>query len=50
MIKQREQPQTEFERFDSTVGKMLSISREELQRREAEWKKQRKRKKRKVAP
>jgi len=32
--------------FDSAVGKVLSISHNELKRREEEWKKQRKRKKR----
>ena len=36
----------EFQKFDGAVGKLLSVSHEELQRREAEWKKQRKRKKR----
>lgn len=36
----------EYQKFDSTVGKILSVSHEELQRREAEWKKRRKRKKR----
>ena len=36
----------EFQKFDATVGKLLSVSHEELQRREAEWKKQRKAKKR----
>jgi hypothetical protein len=37
---------TEFQKFDTAVGKMLSVSRRELKRREADWKKQRKRKKR----
>jgi hypothetical protein len=37
---------TDFQKFDATVGKMLSVSHKEIQRREAEWKKQRKRKKR----
>lgn len=36
----------EFSNFDSAVGKILSVSHEELQRREAKWKKQRQRKKR----
>ena len=35
----------EFERFDATVGKIITVSHDELKRREAEWKKQRKRKK-----
>ena len=38
--------QSEFQKFDSVVEKTLSVSREELLRREEEWKKQRKRKKR----
>lgn len=45
-MKKNAESLTEFEKFDATVGKILSASHEELQRREAEWKKQRKRKKR----
>jgi hypothetical protein len=30
----------EFERFSETTKRLLSISKEELNRREAEWKKQ----------
>ncbi len=37
---------TEFENFDATVRKVLSISHKELQRREKEWKRRRARKKR----
>lgn len=37
---------SEFEKFDAIIGKVLSVSHEELQRREAKWKRQRKRKKR----
>lgn len=36
----------EFEKFDNTVRKILSVSREELQRREREWKRNRKKEKR----
>ena len=36
----------EFEKFDSAMTKILSVSHDELKRRQAEWKKQRKRKKR----
>lgn len=36
----------DFERFDAAVNKILSISHDELMRREGKWKKQRKRKKR----
>ncbi|MGH2639159.1 MAG: hypothetical protein ACRDF4_07775 [Rhabdochlamydiaceae bacterium] len=32
----------EFKRFDVALTKALSVSKKELQRREAEWKKQRK--------
>ena len=35
-----EKAQTDFEKFDSMVGKILSISHQELQHREAKWKKQ----------
>ena len=38
--------QTEFARFDAALSKVLSVSRDELVRREEKWKKQRKRKKR----
>jgi hypothetical protein len=31
----------EFERFDAGVRKILTVSREELKRREEEWKRQR---------
>ena len=31
----------EFEKFDTTVRKILSVSHEELQRREREWKRKR---------
>jgi hypothetical protein len=37
---------TEFKNFDSALSKILSVSHEELVRREEKWKKQRKRKKR----
>jgi len=40
---------SEFEKFDATVRKVLSVSHDELVRREAEWKKQRQRAKRKRA-
>jgi hypothetical protein len=36
---------SEFQAFDSAVDKVLLVSHEELQRREAKWKKYRKRKK-----
>jgi DNA-binding transcriptional regulator YdaS (Cro superfamily) len=31
---------SEFQKFDATVRKVLSVSREELKRREVEWKTQ----------
>lgn len=37
---------SEFEKFDNTVRKVLSVSREELQRRENTWKREREKKKR----
>jgi hypothetical protein len=41
----------EFDKFDGTMRKILSVSREELQRREKDWKKQRAKKKRaKISP
>jgi len=38
---------SEFERFDAGVRKILSVSREELKRREEQWKRERAEKKRK---
>jgi len=40
----------EFERFDTTMRKVLSVSHDELQRREKEWKRKRARKKRARKP
>ena len=37
---------SDFEKFDNTVRKVLSVSREELLRREREWKRKRAQKKR----
>jgi len=37
---------SEFHNFDTTVRKILSVSREELVRREEEWKRNRAKKKR----
>jgi len=37
----------EFEKFDAVVGKLLSISHKELQKREKKWKKQREKTKKK---
>ena len=37
---------TEFERFDNAMRQVLSVSKEELLKREAKWKKARERKKR----
>ncbi len=37
---------SEFQNFDAAISKIFSVPREELQRRKAEWKKQRQRKKR----
>jgi hypothetical protein len=37
---------SEFQKFDATVGKLLSVSHKELQKREKKYQRQRKRKKR----
>lgn len=39
-------PPSESEKFNTAMTKILSVSHEELQRREAQWKKQRRQKKR----
>jgi len=36
----------DFDKFDATVRKVLSVSHDELQKREKEWKRKRARKKR----
>ena len=38
---------SEFEKFDDTMKRVLSVSREELQKREKEWKKGREKSKKK---
>jgi len=37
---------TEFERFDNAMRKVLSVSKEDLLKQEAQWKRERTRKKR----
>ncbi len=37
---------SDYEKFDATVRKILSVSHDELKAREAKWKKQRAKKKR----
>jgi hypothetical protein len=37
---------SEFQKFDTTVRKILSVSHEELKRREEQWKRDRAKKKR----
>ena len=37
---------TEFQKFDETVREMISVPREELEKREKAWKKKRAKKKR----
>lgn len=39
---------TESQRFDAALTKILSVSHDELKRREAEWKKQRKARKKRA--
>jgi hypothetical protein len=43
-MKKKEEDNSEFEKFSETTKRLLSVSKEELSRREAEWKKERKRK------
>jgi hypothetical protein len=41
----------EFDKFDAAVRKLMTVSRDELKRREVEWKRQRAKKKRaKISP
>jgi hypothetical protein len=40
----------EFEKFDETMRRVLSVSHDELRRREKEWKRKRARKKRATKP
>ena len=40
---------TEFEKFDAVMTKILSVPRKELERRERKWKKQREKAKKKRA-
>jgi hypothetical protein len=44
------QPSSEFEKFDGVVQELLSVSREDLQKREKEWKRKRAKKKRAKTP
>jgi hypothetical protein len=44
MMKKNES--AEFQNFDSSIRKILSVSHDELKRRETKWKKRRKAKKR----
>jgi hypothetical protein len=37
-MKSSQKPNAEFKNFDNTVRQVLSVSKEELQRREAEYK------------
>lgn len=41
---------TEFEQFDSTMRKVLAVSREEMQRREKEWKRKHGKRRAKTSP
>jgi len=41
---------TEFEKFDAVIGKVLSVSHDELKRREEAWKRDRAAKKKKRKP
>jgi hypothetical protein len=41
--------QSEFQKFDETVGKLLSVSRKQLQKKEKKYQRQRARLKKKTA-
>jgi hypothetical protein len=41
---------TDYEKFSETTKRLLGVSKEELNRREAEWKKQRKQKRKAKKP
>jgi len=45
----REAPKSEYQTFDAALTKILSVSHDELKRREAAWKRQRQRKRKKRA-
>jgi hypothetical protein len=47
--KPNSEEKSEFQRFDETVRKMISVPRDEMQKREKEWKAKRKRAKKKRA-
>jgi len=42
-------PMSEFQKFDAALTKIMSVSHDELKRREAAWKRQRQRKRKKRA-
>ncbi len=44
-----EQPPSEAQKFDATMRKILSVSKEELKKREKAWKRKRERAKKKRA-
>jgi len=46
VVKQHGHTHDQFSDFDNAIGKVLSVSHKELKRREVEWKKKRKRKRR----
>jgi hypothetical protein len=48
-MKANDKPQSEFQKFDETVRKMISVPREELEKREKAWKRKRARAKKKRA-
>jgi hypothetical protein len=43
------QPASEFQKFDGAMRKILSVSKEELEKREKNWQRKRKRAKKKRA-
>jgi len=48
-MEHKEQPQSEFKKFDAVMRKILSVSHDELKKREKAWKRKRARAKKKRA-
>jgi len=48
-MEHKEQPQSEFKKFDAVMRKILSVSHDELKKREKVWKRKRARAKKKRA-
>jgi hypothetical protein len=49
MVKENKEAQSEFQKFDAAMRKILSVSKKELQKREKAWRRKRERAKKKRA-